>query len=579
MSLKNKIQNIYYNVMNNNNDRFCQVETTNYTQYPYLMCCGKKLYSLSNKYFGICENCGKRHYFIDRNTLHPLQRKSLDLRDGNIGVMVQTVGTGKTHVNCLKIFDDLLSRDGWSVGVIGTTNIQLSETFKKELSKFFITKSEKSNLEPDLTKENADVWTFKNNSSVEWLTNDNINSFILKGRNLCAVIISEAESLRENIFQELLSRVRHPLIYKYKMKPDGTPYNEIGQFGTLTPVILKNYSYVMIEANTSYVPWIEKLIKKSKIIYYTPHVAITAYNIEKRKKDEKGIITYLGSTLDFSHQPDDYIKNIMINKSPSQIQRDLYCNIYADDGFIFTNINDCVVKPFDLRNKFQDKFWRIIYATDLGQRGATTMLVLAINLIEKNKVYVIDEYYDNNNTIEEHAKKMREMKKKYRSYNFLTIAHVCDKMGKNRELINNRSIIEEYANQQIYMTPPKTKSVKEQIFAIKDVVNERKIVFFNNVKYTLMEMRNMKYIKNQTTGLLELPKDNNEKFGVKTRHGVDSIGLGWAEINFKDWKENFIFQDYYYDLSLNGVKIILNNGRVINEEQLQQLEKNLQNYD
>lgn len=150
--------------------------------------------------------------------------------------------------------------------------------------------------------------------------------------------------------------------------------------------------------------WIrDEFLLRSGKIYASKSVDVSSYDKLKTKKPEPAYHSFLSASVDNKYLPSTFIQDTCVGKSDKWIRKYIYCYLEVKDGTVYPDYVDNIVDPFPI-----PKDWLRIYGFDKGWSDATCMACGAIDPV-KGICYIYDEYYEHQQPITYHARRIKEM--------------------------------------------------------------------------------------------------------------------------------------------------------------------------
>ena len=242
---------------------------------------------LANVYYGFCNLCPNKSTYYCFWEPMPHQKILLNLTEKwiyNFG----GVGTGKTEASCAKIFRHLIEIDNSYVIVIANDIQTAIDMVNDVLFKFlpieFIKKVDgQARLAKTKTK-----FTLNNGSSLQIFSSQNPETY--RGRNATYGWVLEANTIKKDVVQELIGRIRNENQIIYAKDSKDNFIFEKDKRGVLRKKILWEFGQIIIETNPDESSWIFKdgLLTCGKVFWsynYAQGRGISIYQNLKIKKD------------------------------------------------------------------------------------------------------------------------------------------------------------------------------------------------------------------------------------------------------------------------------------------------------
>lgn len=384
-------------------------------------------------------------------------------------------GSAKTST-CGAEFVTLALSTPNGVGLVGaSTYPQLEQTSKKQIL----------DMIPDDFIESIDkknnVWYLTNGYEIMFRSFDDEQK--LRSLNLAHIWMEEANGTDMSIFTQLQTRLRH----------HSTDYHRL-----------------LISTNPD-MNWVrqEVLMKSDQIIG-----AAEEY-IQDRSETNKNISTHIAATSKNTFLPPNYVDDLKAGKPDWWISRYLEGSFNFSEGAVYPHFADTIVDidPAWVREQIRKKGWKVIAGGDFGIRDNTVQLLAALDPVE-GVVYVYDEYVANRVGIPTHA---REMKRRLEHIpQGLLMKMMGDPSGKRKNLSDNRSVFDHYAEYGIYWQPADNR-LDVGIMKVFSYIEMEKLKVLGHLKETIAE--HLKYVYKP----VDLGDKIDEKPVDKDNHTVDTL--------------------------------------------------------
>lgn len=490
--------------------------------------CGRGKYvntSCFNSWWVTCNDCD-RYVFcyvpMEHQMDFHLDQHKIKMYSGGFGsAKTSTVGAE---------FVTLALNTPNGVGLVGaSTYPQLEQTSKKQvldmLPDHFIEHIDKKN----------NVWYLTNGYEILFRSFDDEQK--LRSLNLAHIWMEEANSTDFSIFTQLQTRLRH----------HSTDYHRL-----------------LISTNPD-MNWIrqEVLMKSHEVI------GASEDYVQNKEDINKNISTHIAATSRNTFLPPNYVEDLRAGKPDWWISRYLEGSFNFSEGAVYPHFASTIVDidPNEIRNNIRTKGWKVIVGGDFGIRDNTVQLMAALDPVE-GIVYVYNEYVANRVGIPTHA---RAMKKNLEHVpQGLLMKLMGDPSGKRKNLSDNRSVFDHYAEYGIYWTAADNR-LDTGIMKVYSYIEMGKLKVLGHLKETIGE--HLKYVYKPTDlgdKIDEKPvdRDNHTCFiagmRVRTSEGlvpIEEIKIGDYVLTRRGYKR-------VYDSAMTGknkelYKLTTSNGQVV----------------
>lgn len=288
-------------------------------------------------------------------------------------------GSGKTTMDAAEIATHALSVANGRTLITAQTLQQIREAVLPELEKFL----------PPWFFDKPPTYTplpkYKLTNGHEIICYASDNEEKLRSLNLTAFWIVEASGVAFKIFTQLQTRLRNRAAIVKDETGKEIEHNFMG----------------IVESNPEE-GWIrdEFLLRSSKI-FASKSVDTSSYDKLKTKKPEKAYHSFLSASVDNTYLPSTFIADTCVGKDERWVRKYIYCYLEIKEGTVYPEFMTCLVDPFPI-----PKDWLRIYGFDKGWSDATCLVCGAID--PKGICYVYDEYYENQQPITYHGRRVKE---------------------------------------------------------------------------------------------------------------------------------------------------------------------------
>ena len=307
----------------------------------------------------------------------------------------------------------------------------------------------------------------------------------IRSLNLCYFWIEEASEVKYDLFAQLQTRLRSAATEKHKGIMSTNP-----DLGWIREEFLLK-SELIIGADRQYEQIPEEIDSN-----FSTHIAKTKANI------------YL---------PADYYDSVAKGKPEWWVKRFLEGSFDYTEGAVYPMLSNHIVEPFEI-----PRHWERIAGADFGLRDHTVLLMGAIDP-KTGTVYIYDEYFENGKAVSQHAEAMHELLDPVPPG--LLRPPVGDPAGKRKQIADNRSIFDHYAEYGIYFKPG-INAIEAGIMKVYSYFVLDRLKIFRTCKNTIREGVNYKYPDVKLTS----DKNPDEKPIDKDNHTMDTLKYMMAEL-------------------------------------------------
>lgn len=272
----------------------------------------------------------------------------------------------------------------------------------------------------------------------------------LRSINAGHVHIEEASGIKRSIFDQLVSRMRHPRANRRAIFVCSNP--DLG--------------------------WIKDVIVNNPTRSNPNHPEHEHFNPD--------ITCYIWETALNRYLPKDFIENLSKNRPDWWVKRYLYGSfdhaegmVYPNAGTIITTAEESPIKPE----------WERIVGADFGLRNATVLLFGAIDP-KTGQIIIYQEYYVTGKTVPEHAKAIKPILGEIPSG--LLRFMVGDPSMRNRNTANGESVMGLYREYGIYFLEGNNQ-LEAGILKVNSYIDRKRLKIYSTCTNTLRELINYKF--------------------------------------------------------------------------------------
>ena len=431
-----------------------------------------------NVFYGKCELCNAT--MMDYT---PLQhQEAFHASNAQYRMLIGGFASGKTTAACAELAIHALNTPNGRSLITAPTLTQVREAVIPELLKF---------LPPwfveNYTKNPTPRFSLTNGHEI--LVFSSIDQEKLRSLNLTAFYIEEASGVKYEIFDQLMTRLRHAAgILRDR---EG---REIG------------YKYMGIVSTNPEDGWIkDKFLLISSKIGGSPSIDTTIYENLKSKKANRHFHTFISSTRDNTFIGKQYIERVTAGKSEKWIRKYIDCFLDVQEGAVYPEFSKYLVEPFAIPDN-----WPRIGGFDPGFNDPTAMCIGAIDP-KTGDTYIYVDYYVPEQPVSYHAKHITPFVKGYEFLYHIQADPSVEKRNE-RDLQSYKDYF--YSLTKIYLEPA-NNDILYGIEKVRDYFYSGKLHVFNSCENMKMESQ-----------LYVYPDDgrlNNDKPVDKYNHLMDAL--------------------------------------------------------
>jgi len=403
-----------------------------------------------NVFYGKCEVCNAT--MMDYKPLD--HQEAFHASSAQYRMLIGGFASGKTTASCAEIAIHALGTPNGRSLITAPTLSQVREAVIPELIKFlppwFVTSATK-NPNPHFTLTNGhEILIFSSQDQEK-----------LRSLNLTAFYIEEASGVKYEIFDQLMTRLRN----KAGVIKDKEGY-EIG------------YKFMGIVSTNPEDGWIkDRFLLVSNKIYGSVSIDTTVYENLKAREPNRHFHSFISSTRDNNHIAQGYIERATAGKSAKWIRKYIDCFLDIQEGAVYPEFSKYLVEPFEIPEE-----WPRIGGFDPGFNDPTAVCLAAIDP-RNGDIYIYDDYYERNQPVGYHAKKIIP---KIRPYEFLFNLQADPSVEKrnDRDLQTYSSYF--YTLTKIVLEPA-NNDILYGIEKVRDYFYSGKLKVFNSCENMKME--------------------------------------------------------------------------------------------
>lgn len=326
----------------------------------------------------------------------------------------------------------------------------------------------------------------------------------LRSINAGLIHMEEASAINRSIYDQLLSRMRHPYV--------------------------RNKA-IFVCSNPE-MAWFKDVIVDNEKRLDPKHPEHDLYN--------PFITCFIWPTKLNPYLPDNFIEINSKGKPEWWIRKYLHGSFEAVEGAVYPNFMSTVVDPFDI-----PKDWMRVIGMDHGLRNPTAVVFGAVDP-KSSTLYIYQEYYVPNRLVPEHAKALKPLFNEIPTG--LLYKMVADPSTKNKtDPVNGKSVQGLYQEYGIYWSLG-NNNIEAGVLKVNSYVERGKLKVFNTCTNTVREHLNYKFPElsmDDDKNLDEKPVKKNEHSCfvagtmVRTLHGsvpIEKIAVGSLVLTRQGYK-------------------------------------------
>lgn len=389
------------------------------------------------------------------------------------------MGSAKSNAGVMEIINHALSVPYGQTIMLAQTLKQLSKAimpiFDEYLPRKFVEK---------WTDTKAEIEIILNNGhKITGFASDDEEKF--RSMNITAFLIEEASGINPNIYQECVRRLRnvHGII-------EGIPH------------------FVGVICSNPAQGFIRDLLFTADTIQGSESIKETVKMYDKRVTNKNpDLAAFLSSSRDNPYLPPGFVQSVINSLTPEQARLYVDCIIEYAEGAVYPDILKHTCEPFEI-----PKHWERYVAHDPGINDPSAILLGAIDP-DTGVIYFYKEYYKTNQVLSQVAPAFQKM--------IADIPQGClhmpliDPSADKRSKTTGRTYKQQLQLEYGIVTKCANNNIEDGIQRVKNMIYAGKIVFFNNLTYTLKEGCEYRYptqeerSKNKNLGEKPLDKDNH----------------------------------------------------------------------
>ena len=324
-----------------------------------------------NVFYGRCDRC--QATLIDYEPLE--HQEAFHLSNAQYRLNIGGYGSGKTTASCAEIAQHAMEiKNGKSLITAPTLSL-VHDAVWPELVKF---------LPPHLIakKRLRPSPYVRLTNGHEIIVYSSADQEKLRSLNLSAFYIEEASAVPYAIFDQLMTRLRHKSAIIRDKNGEEVDYKYMGILSTNPEECWLKDDFLFVSDEVHASPSIDKAI-------YEPLMS---------PKRQKHFHSFLSSTRDNKHIPNEFIDRMIAGKTAEWIRVYVDCYLDRREGAVFNDMPKYFVEPFEI-----SKAWQRVAGFDPGYNDETAFLIGAIDP-KDGCIYIYDEHYQSERPISYHAR-------------------------------------------------------------------------------------------------------------------------------------------------------------------------------
>lgn len=380
-------------------------------------------------------------------------------------------GSAKSRATLQEVFLRALNNPGGTGLLTAPTLLQL----KRTTIKTFLNEIVPPPLIRSYNKAEGEL-TLENGFTFYLIPSDDEEK--LRSLNAGLVHIEEASGIHENIYTQILTRMR-----------DHATQDKL----------------VVVCSNPS-LGWI-------KDVFYD-NIARSNPKHPEHEQYNPNIKTYIWKSYQNPYLPKDFIENISKGKAEWWKKRYIDGSFDQVEGAVYPRVGEAIIKAQSVSDK-----WERIVSLDHGLRNPTALLIGAIDP-QTGNVHIFKEYYKANTLVPEHAKNIRQILEEEKVTAGNTRFMVIDPSAKNKtDPINGKSVQSLYQEYGLFFQPA-NNNIEAGILKVNAYIELSRLKIHDTCPNLIRELQNYQY-----PDVEENPKDKDlkEKPIKHNDHAADAL--------------------------------------------------------
>jgi len=451
--------------------------------YDCPICATGEVVIKDNVFYGQCKNC--KATLIDYQPLS--HQEAFHLSTAQYRLNIGAFGSGKTTASCAELGIHAMDTPNGRSLITAPTLSLVKDAVIPELNKFIPPwHIETSRLNPSPY--------FKLKNGHEIIVYSAADQQKLRSLNLTSFYIEEASGVDYSIFDQLMTRLRHPSgIIRDK---DG---KEI------------DYKYMGIVSSNPEDGWIlDKFMLISKQLIASPSIDVSSYNHFMKNDRNRHFHTFISSTRDNEYVPKEFIERMSAGKSDRWIRKYVDCVIDISEDAVYPEFSRCLVEPFEI-----PQHWKRVAGFDPGYADGVAFIMGAIRPSD-GSVFIYSDYYIKEMPVSYHAKQISKLVK---NVEFLYPIQADPSVNKRNERdgLSYKDYFYKLANISLV---PGNNDIMYGIEKVRDYMVSNKLFFFNDLENLKYEAKSYQFKKSEKINTNDTPIDKHNHLMDAMRYMV-----------------------------------------------------------
>lgn len=454
--------------------------------YDCPVCTTGEVIIKDNLFYGKCKNCEAT--LIDYIPLP--HQEAFHMSNAQYRLNIGGFGSGKTTAACAEIATHALDTPNGRSLITAPTLSLVKDAVIPELNKF---------LPPwhiNISRLNPSPY-YKLNNGHEIIVYSASDQQKLRSLNLTAFYIEEASGVGYDIFDQLMTRLRSKAgVIRDK---EG---NEV------------DYKYMGIVSTNPEDGWIlDNFMLISDKLVASPSIDVHMYDNFMKNELNRHFHTFISSTRDNEHIPQEFIERMSAGKSERWIRKYVDCFIDISEDAVYPEFSDCLVEPFPI-----PRHWKSVAGFDPGYADGVAFIMAAIKPSD-GSVYVYLDYYVKEMPVSFHA---NQVSKLVRGRDFLYPIQADPSVNKrnDRDGLSYKDYFYKLSGVDL---SPGNNDIMYGIEKVRDYMVSGKLFFFNNLQNLKYEMKNYQYQKSDKRNSNDTPIDKNNHLMDAMRYMIAKL--------------------------------------------------------
>ena len=287
--------------------------------------------------------------------------------------------------------------------------------------------------------------------------------------NLTRACIVEASEVKQSVYQQLKTRMRHEAALLYQRDEEGNLIFDKNN----KPIVIADWRKIVMESNPD-PGWIrtEVLLKSSKIHV---HDSNQDYLIQE---PDRFTSSHTVPTTSNPYLPPTFYEEQAQGKPKWWVERYLNASFDYAEGMVYPTFMNAIVEPYEI-----GRDWKRLVAHDYGLTDNATFLFFAINP-DKGKAVLYREVVLNNRNVQELAEAYKNALDFPESL-YYTAPIIYPKSGPKRDY-QKKTLADHYLDHGIYFQPGAI-DVTSRIYRTNTYIELGRLEIFNTCTETIKE--------------------------------------------------------------------------------------------